>query len=90
MARVRDVVGSDGWVMRDLLDDEVCLATTVPIGPVAVEEPGSHVTKSFQRGAIATHSPSTGFRGLKADVSVACDGVSKSSPLLLGPHGVIT
>lgn len=34
---VGDVVGGDGRVVRDLLDEEVRLAPVVGVGPVAVE-----------------------------------------------------
>ena len=39
LGRVADVIRGDGWVVRDLLDDKVGLATTVLIGPETVEQP---------------------------------------------------
>ena len=35
---VLDVVGSDGWMMRNLLNDEVRLTTVVDIGPISIEQ----------------------------------------------------
>lgn len=44
--RVRDVVGSDWRVVRDLLDHQVCLSAAIVVGPGTVEEstPGQSVT----------------------------------------------
>lgn len=38
LRRVRDVVGGDGRVVRDLLDHQVCLSATIVVRPEAIEE----------------------------------------------------
>lgn len=57
-------VGSDGWVMGDLFDKEVCASTVVNIWPVAIEESVRIVRTKIVGGVWGTYSPKTGLRGL--------------------------
>ena len=75
---VRNVVGRDGRMVGDLLNNKVCPTTAIFVRPVAVEEPAD--------GANVSECSASKTLGECVGHSLAQHGVQR---LLLGTHGLI-
>jgi len=69
------VEGSDGRVVRHLLDNKVGAAAPILVRPVSIEDSGERkvwksMTKAKKKQSI-THSPRTGFRGLVSKYTIS-------------------
>lgn len=87
LRHILDDVGGDWRVVGHLLNEQVSLATTVLVGPCAIEQPVRYEVSWSEVKCRSTHSPRAGLRGL-GNLATTCQRRRRYA-LLLGPHAFI-